>query len=119
MQEKRIFQLISNELSKAGLSHHPFLYVIEGKGKRGYGATNLHIHGIIQTDDPSVATAFKLETRKNRLISGDAGDVEAAGRTKGIVRADFHDARRSFRRFAWFAGGISPCTPGVRGRSTC
>lgn len=62
---------------------------------------------------------YELETRKNRLISGNVGDIEAAGRTKGIVRADFHDARRSFRRFPWFAGGISPRTPGVRGRSTC
>ena len=38
----------------------------------------------------------QLETRKNRVISGEAGwldDVEVAGRTKGIVRTDFHDAR--------------------------
>lgn len=39
----------------------------------------------------------QLETRKNRVISGEAGwlyDVEVAGRTKGIIRTDFHDARR-------------------------
>lgn len=40
---------------------------------------------------------IQLETRKNRVISGEAGwldDVEASGRTRGIVRTDFHDARR-------------------------
>ncbi len=36
----------------------------------------------------------KLETRKNRVISGWLDDVEAARRTKGIVRTDFHDAWR-------------------------
>ncbi|OUI80968.1 hypothetical protein HK12_06685 [Acetobacter orientalis] len=39
----------------------------------------------------------KLETRKNRVISGEAGwldDVEVAGHTKGIIRTDFHDTRR-------------------------
>ncbi|MEE4455317.1 recombinase family protein [Novosphingobium resinovorum] len=39
----------------------------------------------------------QLETRKNRVISGEAGwfdDVEASGRTKGIVRTNFHHARR-------------------------
>ncbi|MEE4455323.1 hypothetical protein [Novosphingobium resinovorum] len=41
--------------------------------------------------------AAQLETRKNRVISGEAGwfdDVEASGRTKGIVRTNFHHARR-------------------------
>ncbi|KXV61956.1 hypothetical protein AD948_00090 [Acetobacter senegalensis] len=40
---------------------------------------------------------WQLETRKNRVISGEAGwldDVEVAGRTKGIIRTDFHDTRR-------------------------
>ncbi len=39
----------------------------------------------------------QLETRKNRVVSGEAGwcdDVEASGRIKGIVRTDFHDAGR-------------------------
>lgn len=39
----------------------------------------------------------KLETRKNRVISGEAGwldDVAVAGRSKGIIRIDFHDTRR-------------------------
>jgi hypothetical protein len=43
------------------------------------------------------AGCWKLETRKNRVISGEAGwldDVEVAGRTKGIIRTDFHDTWR-------------------------
>ncbi|WP_157801328.1 hypothetical protein [Sphingobium sp. LB126] len=63
---------------------------------------------------------FQLETRKNRVISGEAGwfdDVEASGRKNGIVRSDFHDAWRCFRRFGWLADRVSPCIPGVRGRS--
>ncbi|GAL96886.1 transposase [Acetobacter tropicalis NRIC 0312] len=46
---------------------------------------------------PLVFVGDQLETRKNRVISGEAGwlyDVEVAGRTKGIIRTDFHDARR-------------------------
>ncbi|WP_246524760.1 SDR family NAD(P)-dependent oxidoreductase [Sphingobium phenoxybenzoativorans] len=36
----------------------------------------------------------ELETRKNRVISGWRDDVEAARRTKGIVRTDFQDTWR-------------------------
>lgn len=57
---ERIFKLISNGLAEEGLSKLPLTYVIEGKGRRGYGSVGLHIHGFVQTEDPHVATSLKV-----------------------------------------------------------
>ncbi|MCH4021828.1 MAG: hypothetical protein LKH81_08990 [Acetobacter sp.] len=54
-------------------------------------------HGSDEPVYPVGSKAKQQETRKNRVISGEAcwlDDVEVAGRTKGIVRTDSHDARR-------------------------
>lgn len=56
----RITKLISNGVSERKLGGLAFAYAMEGKGKRGYGRTGLHIHGVLQADDPIVATRFKV-----------------------------------------------------------
>ncbi|QUT06842.1 NAD(P)/FAD-dependent oxidoreductase [Sphingobium phenoxybenzoativorans] len=65
---------------------------IDFAGKRvaviGTGATG------IQVIQEVAKQAQELETRKNRVISGWRDDVEAARRTKGIVRTDFQDTWR-------------------------
>lgn len=57
---ERISKLISNGLSELGLGKLPLSYVIEGKGRRGFGNVGLHIHGFVQTTNPHVSTKLKV-----------------------------------------------------------
>lgn len=57
---ERIFKIVSNGLSELGLKNLPLSYVIEGTSRKGYGKVSLHIHGIVQTDNPHAATALKV-----------------------------------------------------------
>ncbi|WDA39237.1 MULTISPECIES: TetR/AcrR family transcriptional regulator [Sphingobium] len=84
-----------------------FAEVIRSAGRRWYKKyfpkseiLPVDIHGL-RDEFVQLAAGFaadpafiKLETRKNRVISGWRDDVEAARRTKGIVRTDFQDTWR-------------------------
>ncbi|GAY22797.1 hypothetical protein SFOMI_3359 [Sphingobium fuliginis] len=60
-----------------------------------YPFPNLELLRVLAArDGVSFETVDELETRKNRVISGWRDDVEAARRTKGIVRTDFQDTWR-------------------------
>lgn len=56
----RIHKLIANALSEKKLTCLPLCYVIEGRGRRGRGQTSLHIHGVVQIDNPLDATRLKV-----------------------------------------------------------
>ncbi|KTR82486.1 hypothetical protein NS277_13485 [Novosphingobium barchaimii] len=73
----RVGRLISKGLLKLkhehSISNLAFCYVVEGKGRRGQSRTALHVHGVLQTDDPLVATLFNV-------MLGSAFAVHAKGR---------------------------------------
>ena len=74
--------------------------------------------GMIGLIDGTAET--ELETRKNRYFEAERPDLmtpKLPGPEKGSIQTDFHDAWRRVRRFCRFAGRVSPCIPGVRGRS--
>jgi hypothetical protein len=79
----RISKRIANEITLKHLSGHPFVYVVEGKTRSGRVSTNLHIHGILQTDNQHVATAFKVMLEKaigpGKLSKEEAGYKPKSG----------------------------------------
>ena len=73
----------------------PYCYFFFGKdGSFADDPAKMSLSTIRRTAEFLVTGAEELETRKNRVISGWRDDVEAARRTKGIVRTDFQDTWR-------------------------
>lgn len=56
----RIKRLVRKALGKVGLSDIEYCYVVETRSRTGKSRTRLHLHGMMLTRDPIVATRFKV-----------------------------------------------------------
>lgn len=80
----RIHKLIANALSSKKLTHLALGYVIEGKGRRGHGQTSLHIHGVVQIDNPLDATRLKVALEQALSVHKNGRAAAGVSKKSGV-----------------------------------